>query len=63
LHIAARDGHDSSVRFLLSFDASLHALDRNGETPLFKAVRSGNVSAVKDLLLKGADRSVKNKDE
>ena len=60
MHIAARNGHDSAVRFLLSFDASVAVINSQKETPLFSAVRAQSVRCVKDLLVKGANRNAKN---
>ena len=56
LHLAIEAGHESSVRFLLSFDPDVNKQDVHGVTPLMKAVQAGSVRATKDLLMKGAKK-------
>jgi len=69
LHIACQHGHESSVRYLLSFGTSINLMpllsmqNNDGETPLHSAVRGRSVRCVKDLLLKGASRKDKNSED
>jgi ankyrin repeat protein len=71
LHYAA-DGHVVSpdwdakrqvkaIRCLLDAGADIHAQDKNGATPLHRAVRTRCASAVKCLLQAGADPTRRNK--
>ncbi|KAL1925635.1 uncharacterized protein VTP21DRAFT_518 [Calcarisporiella thermophila] len=54
LHVACSDGHISIVEFLLLNGASVHVRDRFNHTPLFDAVRSGNLAVVRLLRKAGA---------
>jgi hypothetical protein len=49
------------IRLLLQFGADIHALDKNGATPLHRAVRTRCADAVTWLLEEGADSTRKNK--
>jgi len=49
------------IELLLKAGADLHAWDKNGATPLHRAVRTRCASAVKALLDAGADATLKNK--
>ena len=49
------------LRLLLEGGADLHAQDKNGATPLHRAVRTRCAAAVKFLLDAGADATIKNK--
>jgi hypothetical protein len=71
LHYAA-DGHLESpswnpdrqvamIRLLLDAGADIHAQDKNGATPLHRAVRTRCASAVRYLLEAGADPTIWNK--
>jgi len=71
LHYAA-DGHLESphwdaarqvrtIELLLKAGADLHAQDKNGATPLHRAVRTRCAAAVKALLDAGADATLRNK--
>ncbi len=71
LHYAA-DGHLESpawnaeqqaamICLLLKAGADIHALDKNGATPLHRAVRTRCAAAVKCLLDAGSDPTLKNK--
>ncbi len=71
LHYAA-DGHQESpswnaerqvamIRLLLKMGSHIDAQDKNGATPLHRAVRTRCAEAVKCLLEAGADPTIKNK--
>lgn len=71
LHYAA-DGHLESpawnpkrqvamIRLLLKAGAKVDAQDKNGATPLHRAVRTRCAAAVKYLLAAGADPTIRNK--
>jgi hypothetical protein len=49
------------IRLLLKAGAEINAQDKNGATPLHRAVRTRCVAAVKCLLDAGADTTIKNK--
>jgi hypothetical protein len=51
----------ATIRFLLDNGANLHAQDKNGATPLHRAVRTRCADAVRYLLEAGADPTTKNK--
>lgn len=55
LHLAASDGHASTVRFLLHKGANFNIADNNGHTALRLAAENGHLNAVKLLLMAGAD--------
>src|ERR1700722_8463781 len=50
-----------TIRCLLDAGAKINAQDKNGATPLHRAVRTRGAAAVKCLLEAGADPSLKNK--
>lgn len=50
-----------TIRLLLDAGADIHGQDKNGATPLHRAVRTRCVAAVQSLLRAGADPSLKNK--
>ena len=54
LHIAAADKDEVSLQRLLRIGANLHQADKFGQTPIYDAVKSGNITAVKILANKGA---------
>ena len=49
------------IELLLKVGADIHARDKNGATPLHRAVRTRCAAAVKALLDAGADAALKNK--
>jgi hypothetical protein len=49
------------IRLLLKAGAEINAQDKNGATPLHRAVRTRCAAAVKCLLDSGADATIKNK--
>lgn len=64
IHIAARNGHTEVLRYLLTDESVGHSpsqllslTDKNGETALFHAVRSGSKEAVNLLVDSGASVS------
>ncbi|HEY2415239.1 MAG TPA: ankyrin repeat domain-containing protein [Pirellulaceae bacterium] len=50
-----------TIRCLLEHGANIHLQDKNGATPLHRAVRTRCAAAVKFLLAAGADPTVRNK--
>jgi len=60
LHLAIAANKANSVRFLLSLNAELNTHNNLGRTPLHTCVLHQNLSAAKELLLKGAIRISKD---
>jgi ankyrin repeat protein len=60
LHYAAAGGSVEITRLLLDQDAAIDALSPSGMTPLMLAAREGQEDAVKLLLARGADASLKD---
>eukprot|EP00736_Rhodelphis_marinus_P007264 Rmarinus@m.16759 len=54
LHLAAANGQDKVIPFLLKLDAPVNALNDRSETPLYLACANGHKDAVKSLLENGA---------
>ena len=67
LHYAAKAGFLNVINLLIENGADLDALDNDGETPLFEAIRSTikngekQRAALEALLVKGADPNVRNR--
>lgn len=67
LHCAAKAGFLKVVNLLIEKGATVDAIDKDGETPLFEAIRSTikngekQRAALEALLTKGADPNVKNR--
>ena len=55
LHLAARNGFDDIVRFLIGHGANVNARDKRGATPLFWAAVADHAAAVRYLVSHGAD--------
>lgn len=55
------DGQVETIRALLDKGANVHLQDKNGATPLHRAVRTRCAAAVRCLLAAGASPTVKNK--
>lgn len=52
--MAIENGHDDLVKFLITQDA-LFSTDESGRTPLFVAIKTGNIVAAILLVSAGAD--------
>jgi ankyrin repeat protein len=50
-----------TIECLLDAGADIHAQDKNGATPLHRAVRTRSAAAVKFLLGRGSDAKMRNK--
>ncbi|MCX6929680.1 MAG: ankyrin repeat domain-containing protein [Verrucomicrobia bacterium] len=55
--VGSDEDHVAALKLLLASGADVNGLDQNGRTPLFLAVRQGNVGAVETLLAAGVDLS------
>mmetsp|Transcript_30786 Transcript_30786/g.45607 ORF Transcript_30786/g.45607 Transcript_30786/m.45607 type:complete len:402 (-) Transcript_30786:766-1971(-) len=63
LHKAAFWGHEHLIPwFVDDLGIEVNALDYNGDTALHDAARFGHVTVIKQLLERGADSSIANKD-
>lgn len=60
IHIASREGHIQTLRFLKSAGACLQKSDVNGATALHHAAIAGQLRAVRWLLRHGAKISLDN---
>lgn len=61
LHWAAFSGSEEAAAYLLTLDQiKIDVRDSEGQTPLLLATLYGNTKIVRRLLLKGADRDIKN---
>lgn len=59
IHCAADYGQCEVIELLLAKGANVNALDKHGITPLLNAIFEGHTKAVKVLIAKGADKTVK----
>ncbi len=50
-----------TIRLLLAAGADINAQDKNGATPLHRAVRTRSAAAVRSLLAAGAELAIRNK--
>jgi ankyrin repeat protein len=55
------DRQVETICCLLDSGANIHSQDKNGATPLHRAVRTRSVAAVRCLLRRGSDPTMKNK--
>ncbi len=62
LHKAAKNGYILLTAYLLTTMINKDAKNKEGWTPLMQATIAGSKEVVKRLLLKGADRHIKNND-
>lgn len=61
LHWAAYNGSEEVVTYLLTLDGiRLNVRDEEGRTPMLVACEYGNTRIVRRLLMKGANRHIKN---
>ena len=60
LHCACIKGSKNAVDLLLDLGANINALDNEGNNCLHYAVNSNNPNLVKKLLIRGADKTIKN---
>jgi len=60
LHLAAQNGSQEIVDFLISQGADINAKDSEGNTPLITALTLKKTNTAKFLLSKGADVKIKN---
>ena len=58
LHLAAANGMENSVIYLLSLGINPNLKDKNGYTALHYAVKKNQIRIIKKLLQKGADRTI-----
>lgn len=61
LHKAVEENHRAAVRAILGVGADVNEADRNGETPVFAAVRNGNLEMVRLLIEWNASVDVVNR--
>jgi ankyrin repeat protein len=59
--VQAQDAQRQTVSVLIELGADPNATDKNGTTPLLRAIRNRNAEAVEVLLDRGADPGAKNK--
>ena len=62
LHCACRKGSKNAVDLLLDLGANINAEDNDGNNCLHYAVMSNNVTLLKKLLVRGADKTKTNKE-
>ncbi|EKD17225.1 uncharacterized protein L3040_008869 [Drepanopeziza brunnea f. sp. 'multigermtubi'] len=62
LHLAAENGDEEMVRFLLNAGASIYARSDSKTTPFYRAARSGNLNVLRLLYDKGSDINAKSWD-
>ena len=60
LHCACIKGSKNAVDLLLDLGANINALDKEGNNCLHYAVNSNNANLIKKLLIRGADKTIKN---
>ena len=61
LHIACQRGYGKIVKYLISMDANVDAVDDDGNTPLHFAVINGQTDIMKYLIEHGANKNAKNR--
>ena len=59
LHLAASNGMDNSVIYLLSLGVNPNLQDKFGYTALHYAVKKSHIRIIKKLIQKGADKNIK----
>ena len=63
LHLAAGAGNQNTVRALLKQGAHVHAIGRDGHTPLHLAAMNDNPRTVASLIVAGADVHFRSHDD
>ena len=65
LHWACFAGSDTAIYYLLAWGFDVNAQDNVGNTPLHLAIKSAehfpNTRSIKELLIKGSSRTIKDK--
>ena len=61
LHLACYKGNYEYSQYLINLGVNIDSFDNYNKTPLFYAVQSNNSRLVKFLILNGADKNVKDK--
>ncbi len=61
LHEAAAKGTPEMVEKFIELDFNIEAQDRRNRTPLFVAVKAGNIQKIRVLIAKGANLHAENK--
>ena len=62
LHLACSKGSKKAVDILLDLGANINAVDNEGNSCLHHAVNSSNLTILKKLLIRGADKTIINKE-
>ena len=60
IHIASANGKEDVVNMLISLNADINIIDKNGNTPIHLAAENGHVSIVNNLVNQGANTETLN---
>ena len=55
LHVAAHEGHEGMIAFLIKKKADINIKNSSGATPLHEAARSGNLRVIEMIINQGAE--------